>query len=151
MQEKNLGFYVKGLLTCSFVLFLFLACKPKGQQDEKSISEIEVVELDKDFVDFHEMFHTDSIFQLSHIRFPLARSVQDSIQEPWTKESWVMHRTFSDFGGKFKRDFTVMGKLVIENIIDANGFFSMERRFAKLIDGWTLIYYNVEQKNTMSN
>jgi len=151
MHEKNIGFYVSRLLTCSFILLLFLACKPKVQQDESAVSEVEVVELDREFVDFFEMFHEDSLFQLAHIKFPLARSKQDSIQVPWTKENWVMHRPFSDFGGKFKRDFTVMGKLVIENIIDANGFFSMERRFAKLIDGWTLIYYNVEQKNTMSN
>lgn len=129
------------LLTLTALLF---GCKSKETPYEVPVeSETEVVEIEKDFVEFYEKFHTDSVFQLESINFPLVDPI-NSIT--WTTDNWVMHQPFDDYGGKFRREFTPAGKIVLERIYDANGFFDMKRRWAKLLDGYKLIYYSTEEK-----
>ncbi len=127
------------LLTC------ILSCKNDNAGNESSAptegNDTKVIELDKDFVDFYNKFHTDTIFQLSVINFPL-QAEGDSIT--WTKENWIAHKPFNDFGGKFRREFTPAGKIMLERIYDANGFFTMNRRWAELSDGWRLMYYKID-------
>lgn len=126
------------------MIVALMSCKAKESNVGTETFDGEIIEFDADFVKFYNDFHSDSIFQMAHVKFPLKKTPMNSGNEYWTTEDWVLHRPFSDHGGKFKRDFNVLGSLIIENIIDANGFFSMERRFAKLSDGWKLIFYNVE-------
>lgn len=139
---------MKQFLFLSFLLISCFACKKQAVDDSQTasqteeISEEEVVEIEKDFVDFYNQFHEDSIFQLSAINFPL-HAEGDSIT--WTSENWIMHKPFNDYGNKFRREFTPAGRIMLERIYDANGFFSMHRRWGKLSDGWKLIYYKIDE------
>lgn len=132
-----------------FVLFLvgfiLVSCKEKSVEKTIESSAEEVVEIEGDFVKFYNRFHKDSAFQWNHVAFPMENMANDSIGEYWTEENWIMHNAFSDMGGMFKRDINPIGKsLVVEKIVDANGFFDMERRFSKSKDEWNLIFYSVE-------
>ncbi len=133
---------MKNIILLFLCFFLFVSCK-KGSP-EQPIVENEVIEIEKDFVDFYETFHIDSIFQLSSINFPL-HAPGDSIT--WTEHNWILHKPFDDFDGKFRREFTPAGKIMLERIYDANGFFNMHRRWAKLTDGWKLMYYKIDAYN----
>lgn len=95
---------------------------------------------------FYEQFHSDSLFQIEHITFPLQGLPSDlSLEKPknfrWEQESWEMHHPI-DLKGEFTRRFQAMDdKFIIEYIIHENEEYGMERRFAKLSDEWFLIYY----------
>lgn len=151
MLEKKQDMFSRllifGVILC--FSFNFISCK-NDKATEESVSEIvidkevEEVVLDGEFVKFYNEFHKDSMFQLDHIAFPLQNNHDESIGEFWNRENWVRHNTFTDMDGMFRRDFEVLGNIVIEKIIDANGFFEMERRFANLSAGWNLIFYTVE-------
>ncbi len=132
-------------------IMLVTACKGNPEEATKSDVETSVAEnaedeivLEESFVKFYNQFHEDSLYQWDHVMFPLENLHESSIDGPWTRENWIRHNTFTDMGGMFKRDFEVLGNIVVEKIIDANGFFEMERRFAKLSSGWNLIYYHIE-------
>lgn len=123
------------------VLGVFSGCKSKEQQSE-------LPGLPEDFEVFYEKFHTDSAFQMEHIIFPLeghARMMENQIEiiNPitWEENDWTLHQPFNDYGGTFTRKYIMTDDVVIEKINDKSGFFKMERRFAKLGDDWTLIYY----------
>lgn len=100
------------------------------------------------FRTFYEKFHADSVFQLSHIRFPLEGipPVEDATVDTdnfkWQQEDWVLHRPFNSMEGSFVRNFQPVGNdLVIEQIRHASANYGMQRRFAREGDSWVLIYY----------
>jgi hypothetical protein len=123
------------------ILGLMSGCKSKEQQSE-------LPGLPEDFEVFYVKFHTDSAFQMEHIIFPLEGHVrlmenQIEIINPisWEKDDWTLHKPFNDHGGTFTQKYIMTDNVVIEKINDRSNFFRMERRFAKLGDEWSLIYY----------
>ena len=111
-------------------------------QSESSVNQ-DVVVLDSTFVKFYNTFHSDSIFQLDHVAFPLENSHEETIEGPWTRENWILHRPFQSHDGSFVRNYDIIGKVVVEEIEDVSGFFKLERRFGQLSSGWNLIYYKI--------
>lgn len=141
---KKYVLFISGLL-------LMLACRPKQTEQSAEVidSGVEVVELPKGFDAFYEKFHYDTTLQVEHIVFPLKNNTTNiEIGEYWTKDNWITHRMFDDYGGTFRRSFQPIGNMVIEKIMEANGMFYMERRFAQLSDKWNLIYYEVSVPTT---
>jgi len=123
------------------VLAILTACKPK-------VKDSPLPGLPADFEVFYEKFHTDSAYQMEHIIFPLEghlRLMENQIEIinsiKWEKEDWVMHKPFNDHGGTFEQKYLMTNNVVVEKISDRSNFFRMERRFAKLGNDWTLIYY----------
>lgn len=123
------------------VLGLIYGCKSKEKQGE-------LPGLPEDFEVFYTKFHTDSLYQMEHIVFPLEGHVrllenQIEIINPvtWEADEWEMHKPFNDHGGTFTRKYLMTENVVIEKINDKSNFFKMERRFAKFGDSWSLIYY----------
>ncbi len=103
-----------------------------------------------DFSKFFNQFHEDSVYQVEHIMFPLEglpASTGDgdtltSNRYFWQKADWKIHRHINDPGQNFDNWFEVMDARVIEHWIQMKGTnLYMRRRFAKLDDGWHLIYY----------
>jgi hypothetical protein len=127
--------------------FAFIQCKPEMKKAE--IQEV----LPEDFEIFYIQFHTDSLFQIEHIAFPLegVRKVNEGgagdilVPVLWQRDEWVIHKAFDDFNGSFNRNFQQVGPIILEKITDNNQLFSMERRFAKLGQEWNLIYYGLKK------
>ena len=124
----------------------FYQCKPEMKKiDSQAV-------LPEDFEIFYIQFHTDSIFQMEHIAFPLEGLKKANEGGPgdilipihWQKDDWVIHKPFNDFDGSFNRTFHQVGPIIIQNISDNNQLFSMERRFAQLGEEWNLIYYGLK-------
>lgn len=106
--------------------------------------------LPEDFNAFYRRFHEDSVFQMAHINWPLeglpnATSADDTIPPDrffWQKATWKKHNHFTDPGGNFQQWFEMTGDRIVEHWVLMKGTnMYIVRRFAKLDDGWYLIYY----------
>lgn len=134
-------------MTVTYWLMRSQGLLSRGEQELPTAAEAEGLPVD--FTEFYTRFHGDSAFQLQHIQWPLAGIPEqaDSIQlargnYQWTQEQWQTHKPFNSEGGTFKQNFEVLSKdLIVERIRDKDEQFGMERRFAKLSEGWYLIYY----------
>lgn len=106
--------------------------------------------LPEDFNAFFEKFHSDTVFQLAHINFPLeglpnAQGDSDTIAPEryfWQRDGWKIHRPFTDPGNSFQQWFEMKGDRIIEHWILLRGSdLYIYRRFAKIDNDWFLIYY----------
>ncbi|MDF1698944.1 MAG: hypothetical protein P1U56_24025 [Saprospiraceae bacterium] len=110
-------------------------------------TEVYLNSLPDDFYPFYDKFHTDSLFQVEHILFPLqgisksSDSTKIGEKTEWKLENWVLHRPFNSQEGTFKREFTNIGGIITETISANGGLFSLEKRYVKLNNEWHLIYY----------
>lgn len=126
-------------LFCASISTLFLASCNKPNPEVSNDAEVSS-SLPEDFYEFYDQFHSDSVFQMSHIIFPIKGDPSDPIIN---QDEWILHKPFDSMNGTFERDFRILGsKIVAEYIYEQTGNFAMERRFGKLSDGWNLIYYD---------
>ena len=134
--------YFRILLLLTSLGLLQTACQKTTPPLEGEAAAVE----EADFDTFYQLFHSDSLYQMAHIQFPLqgvsSRPEDHGTGFRWGKEDWRMHRSF-DASSSFRSEFTSLGDdLVIENIVHKNGQYGMERRFSRLGgDEWYLIYY----------
>lgn len=132
-----------------FSLLFVLSCmlmSCNGQEESIGINDAEVP---KDFSDFYIAFHSDSVYQMDHILFPLSgRPAVDSSnfsddEFKWEQENWKIHN-FDHFNPD---EYNVTRKvtdstLVTEVISDKTSGFGIKRRFARFSGKWYLIYYD---------
>ncbi|MEY4904094.1 MAG: hypothetical protein RLZZ292_1909 [Bacteroidota bacterium] len=129
-----------------FLFASFLACKKKETNTTNNAPQ--TVNLPTDFEAFYEKFHTDSLYQLQHISFPLkgvpmgADSMSLANGYYFQPEYWVLQHKVDFSDGKYTRDFQLLGEnIVTETIMQTDEPYGMQRRFAKLGNEWSLIYY----------
>lgn len=129
-----------------FPLLVLMTLLASCQEEKEPIQVIET-ENDQDFDAFYAKFHSDSLYQLDHIQFPLqgisSRPEEHDPSFRWLKEDWRIHRRFDEGSSNFRSEFTSIGDdLIVERIIHKNNSYGMERRFSRL-EGqeWSLIYY----------
>lgn len=125
-----------------FLLITFVACNNPTPEPEYDLTE---------FYAFYQKFHRDSAFQMSRIRFPLEgfpnhagmdSTVNRTETFYWESEDWVMHKPIDFEMSEFRRNLVpVTEDLIFERIVHKSGHYGMERKWAKLSDGWNLIYY----------
>jgi hypothetical protein len=133
------------------LLLPMTSCKSGGNNaPAEAATEAPVDTLPGDFVAFFNRFHDDSVYQMEHILWPLEglpAAVVDGEDIPseryyWQKSNWKKHNHFTDPGGNFDQWYEVANDRFIEHWIQLKGTnMYMRRRFAKLDDGWFLIYY----------
>ena len=131
--------------------FLAESCRPKPVENSaESVSETAADTLPRDFAVFFERFHQDSTYQMEHIIFPLeglpaSTGDGDTLSTSryfWQRADWKRHKGFTDPGNDFEHWYVVINERIIEHWIQLKGTnLCMRRRFAKLDDGWYLIYY----------
>ena len=141
-----------GLFLLVFFLFSCLtSCKTDTKMDSgEAQSEREVFVPDKSFAPFYDRFHSDSVYQLEHINFPLQGMPQriDSTSLAtrdffWEKESWVIQHDFDEKATGFTKTInTISPEMIEETILDKSGQFGILRRFVKLDGEWYLIYFS---------
>ena len=114
--------------------------------ERQADNELVAGHLPPDFIEFYTLFHHDTAFQAEHIVFPLQgkrmqTSDTSSLPDYWTREEWTPHGKFNA-GDKFTRTYDILEEtMIVETIRQRDGLSAMQRRFAKLSDGWHLIYY----------
>lgn len=132
-----------------FLLVIF-ACKNQNSTPEApATQDAEAPSLPEGFSDFYQKFHSDSLFQVEHIVFPLEglpNNADSAIVAAktfrWTPETWRMQRQFDFQVSEYKREIVPLTEtIVMERILHQSGEFGMERRFAIIGGEWHLIYY----------
>ncbi len=166
-MKLDLGYFrkLRGYFASSAILFLLILAESCNSQpvtteagnsskgnDTTGKEEDGIVgqTLPEDFNVFYRRFHEDSVYQLEHINFPLeglpnTRGDWDTIPPErffWQKTGWKIHHHMTDPGNNFQQWFEMKGDRMIEHWILMKGTnMYIVRRFAKLEDGWYLIYY----------
>lgn len=129
----------------SLLIILSLACTPRTNTAPIAEEETGLV-TSEEFIKFYDKFHTDSLYQIKHIIFPLEGHIYNEDNEKekisWTLENWKLHKAFDDMGGTFTRSYSEFGGIISEKILDDRNISSMERRFSKIQNEWHLIYYD---------
>jgi len=137
------GLGILGLL----LLFYLRGCNQQSSpstldQEQTQLSDHKgIIEIPETFPEFYETFHTDSLYQMAHIQWPLKQQTDGS---PWTKDAWDLHGPFDNSSGEFTRDLDNFAGIITETIQHNQGYFNMVRRFSQLDGEWYLIYYTVE-------
>lgn len=138
-------------------LLLLLACNRTAPgasntppQPEQT-SQLSKGQLPADFLSFYDKFHSDSLFQIDHIAWPLQGVTTEQIDSAqsrkktvyWEKKNWRMHRPVDFQSGEYKQRWEMLGDLlIIERISYAAANYGLERRFARRDDGaWEMIFY----------
>ncbi len=125
------------------VVFALFSCGNENQEENLS------AELPADFAEFYKRFHSDSLYQMAHVQFPV-QGLPTDVQSDGTRngilfhtrEEWKMHRPLTRNSGFLKKQILVNDDLIEEAIVDEKGLFGMKRRFAKFGNEWYLIYYS---------
>ncbi|MBK6994865.1 MAG: DUF4348 domain-containing protein [Lewinellaceae bacterium] len=139
---------MRTLLLFLSLVFLFSNCKNKPQALQQAKAE---GDLPKDFLEFYQKFHTDSVYQMAHIEWPLKGEKgvsQDTTAKrqltEWTPETWRLMHLPDTTMVTLKRGFETVGDvLVIERMSYPMVGFGYERQFFKEEDGqWRLIFYS---------
>jgi hypothetical protein len=138
---------MRTILQFTLIILLLSNCKnkPQGLQQTKSIGD-----LPKDFLEFYQQFHTDSVYQMAHIEWPLRGEKgisQDTLAKrqlaEWSPETWHLMHLPDTTMSTLKRSFELVGGvLVVEKMSYPMVGFGYERQFYKEEDGqWRLIFY----------
>lgn len=115
----------------------------KSQQASTVHVENSQQNLPSHFWNFYQSFHTDSLYQLQRIQFPLDGIIKHETKaekHSWTKSDWKIQSTPKNLSA-FTIKYNNYGSFVEELIEDNAGLFRMMRRFSKNDTTWTLIYY----------
>ena len=113
---------------------MFIGCNKTDKKDTEN------------FAEFDERFHSDSLFQISRIIFPLAgKSIDGFEKKNWSKSKWEMLkvRVAEKIEEKeYQNVTTLTDSLVEQKIWIVNSGFSFEQKFKKINGKWFLIYLN---------
>lgn len=126
------------LITISSLLASCSIFKPGSNSNSKS----------EDFDRFYKQFHTDSVFQMTRITFPLEGlpSFADESQFTselfyWEESDWDIHKLINyDEFPQLSQKIVKENSLVKESVNMGNGF-ALERHFSLIDDKWFLVYY----------
>jgi hypothetical protein len=147
-MQKNLIKLILTLVAVSCVFLFYNKIKLDATESETSEPAVTYADsLPDDFHTFYDRFHTDSIYQMNHIIFPLSGVVQQGdsvltlITKQWLADEWKLHKPFDNHGGTFERTFTNSNSIISETITGNGGMFTVEKRYSKLAGEWHLIYY----------
>jgi len=133
------------------ISLIFINCDKKKEETNfnskaKKIEEKSTIEKAENFDQFNKKFHSDSLFQVSRVDFPIdGKHISGFEQYNWTKENWeflavpVAEKTEI---GEYQHSLVKTDTLITERFWIPDSGFEVERQF-KLIDNkWFLIYYN---------
>ena len=103
----------------------------------------------EDFDSFYNKFHSDSMFQMSRVKFPLQGYDMDTSEQvqKWTPDNWLMHRAkVSDVDTTIYDVKVDSGHLIRkEKVFIAGGGFNLERVFKRINGKWYLTLFVNEE------
>lgn len=142
----------KAFVFFAFCIF-FLSCnkdktqkEPKLDFQTKNSVASKKKELVENFDEFNKKFHSDSLFQVSRVDFPIeGMHVSGFEQYNWTRKNWqfqaipVAEKTEID---EYEHSLIKTDTLITEKFWIPNSGFEVERQFKLINNKWFLIYYN---------
>ena len=135
----------------SFLAIWILSCNISGTRkqhvtpEESAINvyQVDTMEL---FTTFNARFHSDSMFQISRIAFPIGgHSIDGFDQNDWTIKNWrfleVPVSSTADTS-EYKHSLITTDTTVVERFWIEDSGIQVERRFTLLGHKWFLTYYD---------
>ena len=132
-MDKKLQFIFGIVILLSISLGIFI----------KSISSNQ----SENFEEFNLRFHTDSIFQMSRINFPIkGKSIDGFEKHNWSIKNWKflsspVTENDSIIAG-YKHSLNKTDDEIIDKIWIENSGFKTERKFKRINGKWFLVYYD---------
>lgn len=130
------------------IVLILASCQNKKDESFhlKPESKKETITNTESFDQFNARFHSDSVFQLSRVDFPIEGiSVSGFEKHNWTKQNWqflsvpVAEKTEI---GDYEHSLMKTDTLVIEKFWIPGSSFEVERQFKLINNTWFLVYYN---------
>jgi hypothetical protein len=131
------------------IAFTLTSCSNFRNQEainnDKGFAIVATVDTSEDFDDFNKQFHSDSVFQMSRIVFPIAGFYADGEgKHQWTAKNWTLMkepvREITDTT-EYKHSLYKTNSSVTEKYWIENSGFRIERRFEKKSGKWFLTFY----------
>lgn len=122
------------------LLFVLVSCQKKEK------SKWAEGALPQDFTEFYDRFHSDSLYQMDHVSFPLSGIPALQMQQLdslhyFEKENWRMHRAIPDSAISYQSIEEIDEGIIEEEIGLKEEQVAIFRRYSKIGDEWYLIYY----------
>ena len=95
----------------------------------------------EDFGEFFLKFHSDSIFQMDRVLFPLQGYRSEERDFYWNKEEWILHENAQIDTKIFTEEKVVSETDVIHKVYIKDSGFYIERVFKVIDCKWYLVYY----------
>lgn len=142
-------------MKCKFIIFFivtvaFISCK-KNEIDKEPVSKVSIkksqtTEKPENFEDFNKKFHSDSLFQVSRVDFPIeGKHISGFEQHEWTRKNWQFHAipvAETTEIGEYEHSLVKTDSLVTEKFWIPDSGFEVERQFKLINNKWFLIFYN---------
>ncbi len=143
---KYLIGFVVGVFSTLLVMTVLQKTKKKDATSSGSNTDYGVDNFDA----FYKRFHSDSVFQMEHVLFPLkglpANADSLTVLEDnfnWEQSEWKMHKPFDTDDPAFQIEVqAITPDLYQEVIYHKISGYAMLRKFAKVEKDWYLIYYS---------
>ncbi|MDA6072342.1 hypothetical protein NJT12_22190 [Flavobacterium sp. AC] len=134
------------LKVVSIVAFLILISCQHKKQESLSESKKTTIVKGENFDVFNSQFHSDSVFQISRVDFPIdGISVSGFDRHNWTKENWkFINVPVSEKNEiqNYEHSLVKSDTLIIERFWIPDSGFEVERQFKLIKNKWFLVYYN---------
>ena len=121
------------------ILILFATCKTTRH----SATNVSISTSAENFDEFYNKFHSDSLFQMSRIQFPLiGKSIDAKGEKNWTMENWELMRTriFDVDTTEYKITYKKYPRQFTQKAWLEDSGFSSECRFELINKKWFLVY-----------
>ncbi|HKK87967.1 MAG TPA: hypothetical protein VJ917_03895 [Saprospiraceae bacterium] len=124
------------------ILMLLVGGSCQTKQESKWVEGA----LPEDFTDFYDRFHSDSLYQMEHISFPLSGIPALQMQQLdslyyFKKQNWRLHRAIPDSAIAYQSIEEIDEGIIEEEIGLTENRVAIFRRYSKIGDEWYLIYY----------
>lgn len=131
----------------SIVVFLILiSCQDKKGEPSTLDSKKTLITKRENFDRFNIRFHSDSVFQISRVDFPIdGISVSGFERHNWKKENWkfiTVPVSEKNEVENYEHSLIKNDTLVIEKFWIPDSGFEVERQFKLIKNKWFLVYYN---------
>lgn len=140
-MTKRISNTFLGLITIILVISLN-NCK---STNNTASTETNKKSSNENFDEFYNRFHTDSLFQMSRIKFPLeCKKIDWEGEKTWSEKSWktIKVKIFDVDISEFKTEYRKTDNSFIEKFwIEDSGYVS-EYRFNLIHKKWYLVYAN---------
>ena len=130
------------------MVFVAFSCNEKKEaiKNFKKIENVSAKKLNESFDTFNIQFHSDSIYQISRVAFPIGGKYVEGFEKyKWTQNNWRFLKTQVLKNNKIedcKHSLIQNDTLVIEKFWIDNSGFKLERKFKRVNGKWYLTYYD---------